>query len=308
MPIHLDPRSRRRFFRDSAILTLAPSALVTGQAQAATTSTWALLADTHIAADPEFRARDTHLADNLRAVVTDLLKEKESLSGVLIDGDCAYNDGQPGDYTTLAAILQPLADAKIPIHFTLGNHDNRETFYEAFEGHTESSALESKHCSVIETPQADWILLDTLRFVNKVEGELGTEQREWLRERLRKNPEKPALLVGHHYPQVVREDVIPSEKKIKIAGLIDSREFLDTLTENPAAKAYIYGHSHSWNLKKEPSGVHLVNLPPTAYVFKDGRPNGWVRATLSPKGMQLELRCINQDHPLHGELKELSWR
>lgn len=308
MPIHLDPRSRRRFFRDSAILTLAPSALVTGQAQAATTSTWALLADTHIAADPEFRARDTHLADNLRAVVADLLKEKESLSGVFIDGDCAYNDGQPGDYTTLAAILQPLVDAKIPIHFTLGNHDNRETFYETYANHAESSTLESKHCSVIETPQADWILLDTLRFVNKVEGELGTEQREWLRERLRKNPEKPALLVGHHYPQVVREDVIPSEKKIKIAGLIDSREFLDTLTENPAAKAYIYGHSHSWSLKKEPSGVHLVNLPPTAYVFKEGRPNGWVRATLSPKGMQVELRCIDQDHSLHGELKELSWR
>ena len=26
------------------------------------------------------------------------------------------------------------------------------------------------------------------------------------------------------------------------------------------------------------SGIHLINLPPTAYVFEEGKPSGWVRA------------------------------
>lgn len=308
MPIHLDSRSRRRFFRDSAILTLAPTAFAAGQEKAKKGSSWALLADTHIATDPEQKAREVSMAENLRAVVEDLMKEKETLSGVFIDGDCALDDGQPGDYETLAKILQPLADEKIPIHFTLGNHDDRDNFYGVYEDHSESAAVESKHCSVIETPEGDWILLDTLRFVNKVEGELGEEQRNWLIERLQKNPDKPAIIVGHHYPQVFREDVIPSEKAIKIAGLVDSREFLDALAKNPSAKAYIFGHSHKWGHREEQSGIHLVNLPPTAYVFENGRPNGWVRATLSPEGMQMELRCLDSEHPLQGEKKELVWR
>ena len=308
MPIHLAPQSRRRFFRDAAILSLAPATAAAAEKTAS--QSWALLADTHIAADPELRSRQgTCMAENLRAVVADLLKEKESLAGIIIDGDCAYDDGQPGDYTTLASILEPLAEAEIPLHFTLGNHDNRETFYQAYQEHSTTSPLQSKHCSIIESAHADWILLDTLRFVNKVEGELGEEQRTWLKKRLQENPDKPAIIVGHHYPQVFREDVIPSEEeKIRISGLLDSRELLTLLSENTTAKAYIYGHSHLWGHREDDSGIHLLNLPPTAYVFQEDKPNGWVRANLSPKGMELELRCIDPSHAQHGERRELKWR
>lgn len=307
MPIHLDSRSRRRFLRDTAILTLAPS-LARSAETTETTPVWALLADTHIAADPALRSRQgICMADHLEAVVKDILREKGPVAGVIIDGDCAYDDGQKGDYETLAGILQPLAEAKIPIHFTLGNHDDRDHFYDVYAGRAGSSALASKHCSVIETPHANWVLLDTLRFVNKVEGEIGKEQLDWLAKFLRENPGKPSIIVGHHYPQVFREDIIPGDEKIKISGLVDSTEFLAGLSKLPAAKAYLYGHSHLWGYQREAGGLHMVNLPPTAYVFQEGKPNGWVRATLGEKGMNLELRCLDPGHPSQGEKRVLEW-
>ncbi len=307
MPIHLNALSRRRFLHGASILTLAPTASHLAAAPTGT-ETWALLSDTHIASDPEKTARNINMADQLRQVVAEVMTEKSSLTGVIIDGDCAFNDGQAGDYEVFAEILAPLEKAGLPIHCTLGNHDDREAFFGAFASHAGASPVEAKHCSLIETPLADWILLDTLRFVNKVEGEIGAKQLEWLARHLSENPDKPAIIVGHHYPQVFRTDVIPGDQKIKISGLIDSDPFLKLLADHPAAKAYLYGHSHDWGLKQDEHAVHHVNLPPTSYVFDPKRPGGWVRATLSPRGLSLELRALDTAHAQHGEKHELTWR
>ena len=56
------------------------------------------------------------------------------------------------------------------------------------------------------------------------------------------------------------------------------------------------------------SGLHLVNLPPVSYVFKDGEPSGWVHAMLEQDGMSLALRCIDPKHKLHGQSVALKWR
>lgn len=308
MPLHLDPLSRRRFLGGGTVLALSPF-LSQSPAKATDSETWALLSDTHIAADASTKTgMGVNMTDNLRRVVSEVIAEKESLAGVIIDGDCAYIDGQPGDYTTLLEILDPLREAGLPVHFTLGNHDDRAHFSAALGETPEGAPVEGKHCSVLETPFANWILLDSLRFVNKVEGEFGEAQLGWVGRILGENPDKPAILVGHHYPQVFREDIIPGDEKIKISGLVDSQPFLDLLGKHPAAKAYIYGHSHTWLLKKEADGIHHINLPPTAYVFNQQMPNGWVRATLSKGGVGLELRALDPGHPQHGEKHQLAWR
>ena len=308
MPLHLDPLSRRRFLGGGTILALSPFLPQRG-ARAAQTETWALLSDTHIAADAALKSpQGVNMADHLRRVVAEVVAEKETLAGVIIDGDCAYNDGQPGDYTTFLSLLDPLREAGLPVHFTLGNHDDRTHFSTALGEATGESPVEGKHCSILETPLANWILLDSLRYVNQVEGEFGASQLAWIEKLLAANPDKPAILVGHHYPQVFREDIIPGDEKIKISGLVDSQPFLDLLGKHPAAKAYIYGHSHTWLMKKEANGLHQINLPPTAYVFHSARPNGWVRATLSEGGLALELRALDPQHPQHGEKHQLAWR
>ena len=73
-------------------------------------------------------------------------------------------------------------------------------------------------------------------------------------------------------------------------------------------KAYIFGHTHNYSVKKDYSGIHLINLPPSAYVFKEGEPTGWIHATLQRRGIRLELRCLDPKHPKHAEVHELKWR
>jgi hypothetical protein len=80
------------------------------------------------------------------------------------------------------------------------------------------------------------------------------------------------------------------------------------LIRNKQVKAFIFGHTHDWNLSQHPCGVHLINLPQTAYAFQAGRPSGWVRATLARDSMEIELRCLDLHHPEHAQVKRLKWR
>ena len=162
MPLHLDSHSRRRFLQGSAVLALT----TVTRSYAATppdTEIWALLSDTHIDADPaKISNQGVNMAEHLRQVIKEVIAEKDTLHGVIIDGDCAFLDGQPGDYTTLIELLTPLKDAGIPIHFTLGNHDDRAAFSSALGKVSGPSPVAGKVCSLIETPLANLILLDSL--------------------------------------------------------------------------------------------------------------------------------------------------
>jgi hypothetical protein len=73
-------------------------------------------------------------------------------------------------------------------------------------------------------------------------------------------------------------------------------------------KAYFFGHTHRWDVGRDDSGIHLVNLPPTAYLFEAGRPNGWVHAEIQESGARLELRCLNHTRKDHGQVVNLRWR
>jgi 3',5'-cyclic AMP phosphodiesterase CpdA len=301
--------SRRAFLTSSA---LAAGGWATGTAAEAASERWALLSDTHLAADAGTVSRQgVNMAEHFRRVIAEVVAEAESLDGVIVDGDCAYDDGQRGDYDTFARLLQPVREAGLPVHVTLGNHDDRGPFFEAFaEMRPEAPPVEGRHVGVADGRAVTWVFLDSLRYVNRVEGEFGAAQLAWLEGFLarRAASDRPVVLVGHHYPQVTREDVIPGEKKIPIAGLVDSEAFLGVVSRFPAAKAYVYGHSHDWKVTAGAGGFHLVNLPPTAYVFNPARPSGWVRATVDGAGMTLELRALDVAHPEHGRATRLEWR
>lgn len=299
MPISLVPPSRRRFLQTGALASLG--ALT--DASANEERWFALLADTHIEADPAKEARGTNMANNLKQVVAEVLTEKTAPEFVVVNGDCAYNTGLAEDYATFRTLIQPLLDAGIPIHLTMGNHDDRGPFYGVFpESVVGSKEIENQHLAIVETYHVNWIFLDTLDIVNKVTGKLGNEQRNWLAKTLDEMGDKPVLIVGHHYPQYM-----PEGSTATVSGLADTVEFMELLRSKPQVKAYFYGHSHNYEFKKTSNSLHLANQPPVSYLFDDKKPNGWFKARTTPSSITIELSCINKGHSLHGEKTSLEW-
>lgn len=102
MPIHLLEQSRRQF-----LLTLGAGLV------ACTSRAWAreidedlvyLLNDTHIG---EKHPADSPVPSHLRQVVDELVGLSRPPACVLINGDLALKDGQPGDYAHLDRLLAP---------------------------------------------------------------------------------------------------------------------------------------------------------------------------------------------------------
>lgn len=303
MPIHLPPFSRRQFLTRSLVAGagLALNRSLFAAEKPVDAHTWALLADTHIAADRTLIARETNMADNLARVGQELAALPKRMAGVLVNGDCAYNQGLPGDYQTFTALVEPVRQAQMPVHLTLGNHDDRANFRagvrEAREG---QGTVTEKHAVILRTERANWFLLDTLEFVNKTPGWLGEQQLAWLAKALDANPGKPAILVAHHNLHLTS-----GENK---GALKDTDQLLEIMRSRRQVKAYIFGHTHYWDVKEDSSGIHLINLPPVGYVFNKTHPNGWVEATVKPTGLRLKLHALKPDHPAHGQVKELTWR
>ncbi len=303
MPIHLAPISRRSFLAGSGAAIASLNLPRFGwSAEATETDRFALLSDTHIPDRPEVGARDVNMTDNFRQVIREICALESKPLGIIVNGDCAYLKGLAGDYANFASCVAPFAEAELNLHLTMGNHDNRAELYSALASQRPAHPpVESKHVSVIESAHVNLFLLDSLREVNVVTGELGQAQRAWLARMLDERSDKPAVVVAHHNPQFE-----PPAEGARWSGLQDSAELFELLKARKHVKAYVFGHTHNWSISKH-DGLHLINLPPVAYVFAAGKPNGWVHAHFSSQGVALELRAIDPQHQQHGQRIELAW-
>ncbi len=301
MPICLPPVSRRRFLARSVVagtgLALNPALLAA--ARPVDDDFWALLADTHIAGDRATVSRNVNMAGHLTSVSRELVAMAARPAGVFICGDCAYASGESDDYATLTDLLAPLRQEQVPLCLALGNHDQRQHFRAALqENKTIEQPVADRCVALLRSRRVNWFVLDSLDKTLSVPGLLGEKQLSWLAKSLDANPDKPALVLAHHN----------ADKKDNVDGLKDADAFLQTIRPRKQVKAYIFGHTHNWTVTQDASGIHLINLPPVAYVFRQGNPSGWVRATLSDAGMRLELRCVDPTHKAHGQVNDLKWR
>ena len=305
MSLHLIPASRRRFVQVSlatAAVTLGcPTLMATTEESA---DYWAMLADTHIAANKNAISRGANMFNNLNKIIDELLAEKNKPLGVIINGDCARLKGRPKDYATFRTAVDRITAAGLPVHMTMGNHDDRGPFYGAFKKQQPDAVLvDGKHVAMLPGRHANLFLVDSLNIVNQVAGKLGKTQLQWLAKSLAEHSDKTAIVIGHHDPQF-----LPEGSTKKVDGLADTKEFMEVLHSQPHVQAYFYGHTHDWKLTKTSDGVHLVNQPPCAYVFKAKRPNGWVRLKVQAETLGVELRALNKQHPQHGESHTLEHR
>ncbi|RCS42194.1 hypothetical protein DTL42_20405 [Bremerella cremea] len=303
VPIHLSSVSRRQFLVQSTAALAGVSVLrIATAAEQAETTTLALVSDTHIPQTTDTVARGVNMTDNLNSVVREINALETKPAAVLFNGDCAYLKGLPEDYANFSDCVQPLIDAGQQLHMTMGNHDNIPNFYHALKAQRpEKPLVTSKHVTVLETPQANLFLLDSLMHTNIVTGELGEAQLKWLAEALDARADKPAIVMAHHTLHMG-----PIQEGKTIGGIADTAEFLEVLHARPQVKAYVFGHSHVWAHTKA-GDLDLINLPAAAYVFDEAQPNGWTLARLSDSGIEFELQAHDKSHKNHKQVFAVNW-
>lgn len=251
---------------------------------------WALLSDTHVAADRENRYRGFFPYLNLQeavAQITDKLPDR-----VIVTGDLARLRGETDAYENLKSLLAPVVRQR-PVHLGLGNHDDREDFFLAFQSPTPADmSIENKHVVEAEAGPVRLIVLDTLLHVNGGAGELGSSQRSWLETFLRRSDNKPTILFLHHTLSY---------------DLLDTRSLLEIIRPVGKVKAVVYGHSHKYGFSTD-AGIHLINLPATGFNFSSSQPVGWVEARLTGKGGEFILHALGGNREMDGRTMPLRWR
>ncbi len=299
MPLSLTSPGRRGFIKACGASMLSIAASPVG-AEDADGDLIAILNDPHIG---EKQAADSPVPSHLKAAVEWLLALRKRPAAVLINGDLALKDGQAGDYRRFASLIQPLRDAGLPVHLTMGNHDNRETFCEVLtEEKPRMPVLPAKQVSVVQTRHANFFLLDSLQETMTAPGELGPEQCAWLAQALDAHPDRPAVIVAHHNPRLGGDPLhFPG-------GLIDSEALWKLLAPRRHVKAYVHGHIHHRSLARH-ADIHIVNTPATSYVAKpDVSTTGWTMARLRGDGMTLTTHTHLADHAWNLAQDELAWR
>ena len=312
MPIILPPIARRQFIKGSIALGGSTGIMSSRRLSAADSdrakldqNRVALLADTHISADPNLSypgtkwpgssvLEDEHEKVNMAQCLAESAKSVIALNPrpahLIINGDCAMGRGTEAEYKELLRLLAPIRVAGITIHVSIGNHDNRENLWKLLPFlKKEQMGIQA---GVIELPHANLLLLDSGR-----KGILGEKQLNWLAQELDKRTEKPALIFGHFNPY-------PNRGVRPIKGMSDGSALLKLLAKRKHVRAYFYGHTHEWQQDRR-GHLHLINQPAVSYYFGKGHAHGWVDMQLTPKSADLKLHCISLKHPQHGESREI---
>jgi len=149
----------------------------------------------------------------------------------ILAGDLA-DLGQPAAYERLKAIIARLP---IPVHITLGNHDHRPAFLEAF-GAQFAHAHTGKIDKVIDHKGYRVILLDSSE-PGLVHGVLQDAQIAQLQLWLNEAMDRPVIVVLHHNANALHigSDTI---------RLLEPTAFIDALKTHPDIRQVIAGHVH----------------------------------------------------------------
>lgn len=221
-----------------------------------------LLSDIHICGELE-KGIPKHYPYNptcLKLRIAEILSMRRLPANVLVFGDVAWDYGLEEDYRYAAQLLHELEEAGIRVTLGLGNHDRRAPFFKVFPEYANTTKVDGRVVSVIELPDVDLVLLDSLaekpglkpRQSTTVSGQICDAQIAWLSEYLKQST-RPAILGAHH-------------------PLGEMKNLEKLIAESPSVKGFIYGHTHIWNksarIIRPRKGLHMVptvGLPATFY-------------------------------------------
>ena len=222
-----------------------------------------------------------------QALVREILALPHPPANVLCLGDISLAFGETEDYAIAAETLKPLMDAGIKVTCAMGNHDIRAEFLKYFPGYDKTTRVSGRFVSVVNTPHADFILLDSL-VEPKVRGSygactkkgLGKEQLEWLVETVAAAT-RPVFLCAHHPAHGLG---IPM-----------------SVFKNRIVPGYLHGHTHQWT-----TGYLRGDLDDNARMLREvGIPTlgfewdvGWGLMRTTAKGASLHCNARDFYYPL----------
>jgi len=167
-------------------------------------------------------------------------------AAVVIAGDLALAEGSRGAYQSLQPIVKRFDDAGIPWRICPGDTDRRASLLQVFpQLHRPAPPVSGRMVDVLETPRADFILLDTLQ-EGQASGALDDVQRAWLGKQFDRYRQsgKRFFVVSHHPP-----------RELNVASLVERL---------PTCVGWISGHEHRWRQDSK-SAPRLYSLQSTAY-------------------------------------------
>ena len=241
-----------------------------------------LLSDTHANAPYSDAGWMRHLGGmwdtNLKQAVSEIVIRGPLPAAAFVLGDLAFDSGQCADYDRFFKLIEPVRTAGIPVHLILGNHDNRDRFWQIFPpGNT---PVENRYVNIVRTEWANFFLLDS------IDGQCGDAQLQWLANALDENADLPAITMVHHHPEQLKDFQALSE-------IISLRKHV---------KAHFFGHAHVWGISRQ-YGLYLINLPSTVW----GQNSGWTDMLLDHGSMQLQLHTFEPQPEIIKPIT-LKWR
>jgi len=308
MPITLFPLTRRNFI--GGALALSGSAWIKPRAMAKQPffdpNRVALLADTHISDDPKRSYPGTkwpgspvkeeehewvNMADSLAQAVREVIALNPRPANLIVNGDCALSRGTVAEYKEFLRLIEPIREAGITVHITIGNHDTREKLWQMLPFLKKEQM--GVHADVLELPHANIVLLDSGK-----RGVVEDKQLSWLAQQLDDRKNKPALVFAHYNP-------LPTHGIRPIRGMKNGKALVKLIATRKHAKAFFHGHTHEWQHSRE-GAIQIIAQPSVSYYFGKGHAHGWVDMNLTETTANLELRCIDPKHMQHGEKKQIS--
>jgi 3',5'-cyclic AMP phosphodiesterase CpdA len=168
--------------------------------------------------------------ERLSAGIDAINRDHADADFVLIAGDLA-DRGEAEAYVHLRDRLGALA---VPVHITLGNHDDRATYLSVFGAGEEHP--EGRVSRVLDTKGYRVVLLDTSE-PGLVSGRLCAGRRQWLADRLDEAMDRPVIVVQHHHANHLS---LP----VDMIKLEDPADYAAILSRHPDVRMVIAGHVH----------------------------------------------------------------
>jgi Icc protein len=240
------------------------------------------ISDLHILGEEERRQYGADTGAILRQAVPMMNALRPDF--IIASGDL-IGDESEGSYRRLQALLAPL---RPPVHFVMGNHDDRTAFRRVFRREVRPSA--DPVYEAFERGGVRFLLLDSV-LPGKAEGRLAAEQLSWLEAELATHSGRPTWVFLHHQPLPIYI------RWLDALGLQNQEEFLAVLARHPHVEVVCYGHVHQvrrWRYR----GALFLSAPALAFQFSP--INQELEITEEPPGFRrVEVRGGERRHWLH---------